>query len=351
MVFFHRKRILAIDSQEVNTKGANTWKNNLTKKWNTLELRAQERKDGKTASSRKQRFKAANAVKKEEGEAVIEKVIVDAPNDDDLIDKIPELVNENIKLSTKFVSDETDLGEMIETEYTDYSQRMGMMGLHTCGNLASSSIKIFFATKTAKFICNVGCCYHGLEEEFYRNPYLKADEKSALSPGFPMSTLLREKRFWLGRNARILASQPLGRLADNKNLPSHSLLWRAVLQVMLLQVLPTLSFHDQQVGRIATKSADFVDYVHRAFKKLKLELTFSDDQILEIYEKYKLLYQQKLNCFYQLRSLFAPIIEGIILLDRLLYISDNSNTTSCSVIRLFEPAISPRCYALIACKA
>ena len=48
---------------------------------------------------------------------------------------------------------------------------LGLIGLHTCGNLASSSLRLFVANPRVHFLCNVGCCYHLLEEEFSRNTY------------------------------------------------------------------------------------------------------------------------------------------------------------------------------------
>lgn len=227
---------------------------------------------------------------------------------------------------------------------------MGIIGLHTCGNLTPSSLKIFFASDSAKFICNVGCCYHALEEEFYANPYLEPGVVSTSPPGFPVSSLLQKKKFWLGRNARILASQPLNRLAEKGNLPSRSLIWRAILQVILKENVPDLRFQDHQVGRIASKSTDFIDYVRRALIRCKKSVDLSDERILEYYNNYYPRYSRKLNCFYQFRSLFAPVIEGIILLDRLLFLQEKGCTESCFIIRLFDPTVSPRCYALVASK-
>ena len=171
-----------------------------------------------------------------------------------------------------------------------------------------------------------------------------------LFKGFPLSSLLRKKRFWLGRNARMLASQPLGRLAVNKNLPSTSLLWRAVLQVILADNIPDLAFKDHHVGRIAAKSTDFVDYVRRALKKIpKTVRTLTDEEIAAYLDRYEPEYRQKLNSFYQLRSLFAPIIEGLILLDRLQYLEEEERglSTNSTIVRLFDSAVSPRCYAVI----
>merc|ERR1711971_1369326 len=75
----------------------------------------------------------------------------------------------------------------------------------------------------------------------------------------------------------------------------------------------------QQVGRIAAKSANFVDYVQKSFVKLGLQLKMNPEELESIYDSMSIEYGQKLNTFYQLRSLFAPLIEGLILLDRLTF--------------------------------
>lgn len=40
-----------------------------------------------------------------------------------------------------------------------------MVGLHTCGDLASSTLRLFTAKPEIKAVCSVGCCYHLLSEE------------------------------------------------------------------------------------------------------------------------------------------------------------------------------------------
>ena len=55
-------------------------------------------------------------------------------------------------------------------------------------------------------------------------------------------------------------------------LPSESLLWRAILQVILKNHKPDLKFEDQHVGRTAKKCENFVGYVHKSFEKLNLDL-------------------------------------------------------------------------------
>ena len=96
-------------------------------------------------------------------------------------------------------------------------------------------------------LCNVGCCYHHIDEEFYKNPYLSSEEIDSSTPSFPMSSHLKKLKYQLGRNARMIAAQPMDRLRTNKQLPNESLLWRSILQHILLIHLPDLHFANQQV--------------------------------------------------------------------------------------------------------
>lgn len=45
-----------------------------------------------------------------------------------------------------------------------------MVGLHTCGDLAPNTLRIFTSNSEIKGVCSVGCCYHLLSEEF-ENPH------------------------------------------------------------------------------------------------------------------------------------------------------------------------------------
>ena len=47
------------------------------------------------------------------------------------------------------------------------SSSLMLTGLHTCGNLAPNLFRIFLANPDARFLCNVGCCYQLLTEEFW----------------------------------------------------------------------------------------------------------------------------------------------------------------------------------------
>eukprot|EP00063_Salmo_salar_P072253 XP_014047088.1 PREDICTED: methyltransferase-like protein 25 isoform X2 [Salmo salar] len=62
---------------------------------------------------------------------------------------------------TSYVTAETELKEIIG-ELEDAV----MVGLHTCGDLAPSTLRMFVAKRELLSVCSVGCCYHLLSEEF-----------------------------------------------------------------------------------------------------------------------------------------------------------------------------------------
>ena len=56
------------------------------------------------------------------------------------------------------------------------SDALMLTGLHTCGNLAPSIFRIFLANPSAMIMCNVGCCYQHLDEEFWSQSEAKEGE-------------------------------------------------------------------------------------------------------------------------------------------------------------------------------
>lgn len=128
--------------------------------------------------------------------------------------------------TTLYLSNNFDIRPLIGecNQHFDQSFRnVGLVGLHTCGNLASTSLQLFVNSPKARFLCNVGCCYHLLDELFD-----VTRDKS--EPGFPLSNYLKSKRFGLGRNARMVSSQPLERYATHNKVTSYSRILQRVLR-------------------------------------------------------------------------------------------------------------------------
>lgn len=59
--------------------------------------------------------------------------------------------------------------------------------------------------------------------------------------------------------------------------------------------------------------------------------------------------RQLLNLFYLTRMTLAPVLETVILLDRLLYLKENGIERS-YIVKLFDSVVSPRCYGIVALK-
>ena len=159
----HNIPVLAIDGKASNTKGANTRTKNLQSKWSSLSLRASERADGGIPSSMKSRARDKQ-----------KKGLSDSDREGDK----PKPVPASLVTLTKFVEESSDLAHLVEEHLPGQSDRLGIVGLHTCGDLAPTSIRTFLHTEKARLLCNVGCCYNHLT-----------------SLGFPLSKYLQLSKF------------------------------------------------------------------------------------------------------------------------------------------------------------
>ncbi|XP_068523578.1 probable methyltransferase-like protein 25 isoform X2 [Anas acuta] len=240
---------------------------------------------------------------------------------------------------TSYITAETELGDII----TDLEDCI-MVGLHTCGDLAANTLRIFTAKPEIKAVCSVGCCYHLLSEQ-----YENQEDCTEEVWGFPMCQYLKDKGWCCGRNARMSACLALERIAVGQMLPTDSLFYRAVLQVIIEENYGVTK-SERHVGKIFSKSSSFLDYVRKSLKKLELDDSkLPDSCIMDYYEKYKHR-MNELEAFNMLKVVLAPCIEVLILLDRLCYLKEQDNIAWSGLVKLFDPVKSPRCYAVIALK-
>lgn len=241
---------------------------------------------------------------------------------------------------TSFITADSELHDIIK----DLEDCL-MVGLHTCGDLASNTLRIFTSKSEIKGVCSVGCCYHLLSEEF-ENPHKECTQEKW---GFPMCHYLKEERWSCGRNARMSACLALERVAVGQGLSTESLFYRAVLQDIIKDCYG-ITKCDRYVGKTYSKSSSFLDYVRKSLKKLGLdEFKLPEKMIMDYYEKYKPR-MNELEAFNMLKVVLAPCIETLILLDRLCYLKEQEDISWSALVKLFDPVKSPRCYAVIALK-
>ncbi|KAF5273060.1 hypothetical protein FQR65_LT04802 [Abscondita terminalis] len=244
------------------------------------------------------------------------------------------------KQITEFVNEDTNFGELIKNEFLDESSNFGLVGLHTCGDLGSTCVKIFNKNDQIKTLCNVACCYHLLSEEF------DGSNSETKNFGFPLSTLLRNKEFKLGRISRMLSAQSMERILYKKEVPSRTLFYRAILEVLLDKY--NVDTDKRKVGKLKKECKSFVNYVHSSISNIDPTFKICNDEIDDLFNEYK-CYEKQLYVFHMLRCMLAPVIESLILLDRLLFLYENGHE-SALLVHLFDAVVSPRCYGLIAFK-
>ncbi|XP_018578383.1 methyltransferase-like protein 25 [Anoplophora glabripennis] len=304
MLALHYKiPVLGVDASEINTNGAVQRVQKLSKVWNSV-------------------------VNKHE------------------IKKTKETTADLYKQITQFVNESTDFKELVENVFLEKPSELSLVGLHTCGNLAATSIRIFDASEQIKTICNVGCCYHHITEYFEVDPNRK--DHALVSNGFPMSKYLREKRFVMGRAARMIAAQSVERVLHKKQLPNRTLFYRALFEVLIENKCVDVPANKRKVGRFRKECVDFADYVQKASRRINVDISASNGEIEDLFDEYKCR-MSELNNFYLIRCMLAPVIESLILLDRLLFLHEQGHEKS-FIVQLFDPVISPRCYGLIAIK-
>ncbi|KAG7257077.1 hypothetical protein CRUP_027727 [Coryphaenoides rupestris] len=59
----------------------------------------------------------------------------------------------------------------------------------------------------------------------------------------------------------------------------------------------------------------------------------------------------EMRAFNMLKVILAPCIEGVVLLDRLCYLKEQESVAFSALVQLFDPLLSPRCYAVVGVKA
>lgn len=237
------------------------------------------------------------------------------------------------------ISESTNKNELIDILKKNWETNInsnisfGVIGLHTCGNLAANMIKLFLDTYEAIAILSVGCCYMKLD----------------LNKNFPLSNFLKNTKFMLSYEALEISCHAIEtyieRLKQNADcLKIHC--YRAALETLIINYSPRM----KHIGLHSIKNADkmsFPVYVQNALKRINLIIPpedISSPFIIECLKQWKLVV-----IFYSLRLLIAPIIETLLLLDRLLFLYEKD--CSCFLMPLFDPKISPRNHILIGLKS
>jgi hypothetical protein len=301
---------------------------------------------------------------------------------------------------------------MHQSNWLNDTSRWLLTGLHCCGDLGSAMLRQYIHESHACAIVMVSCCYNLLSEhdpnqwanhhaKRFRpsHPPCMVDTKSSLSSsssssissqspaGFPMSEFFASMR--LGYRARKSASRPLTTLAARG--AEHILWkrhqWRALVEVVWRNATPTTSTSSASMTPISSTPSipsipsiplnvgdggdddenilevgslpesfwqngpTFESYANACLSsRLGDEhASLSHHHLSGIYERYSSL-MHRVSMMASLQSILSPLIESLVLIDRLLYLQNQSCVTHVTMMPAFDPLLSPRNMVIVALK-
>ncbi|XP_072939456.1 methyltransferase-like protein 25B [Epargyreus clarus] len=213
----------------------------------------------------------------------------------------------------------------------DNMDSYGLIGLHPCGDLGPLLLKHFITCNKVKFICVVGCCFMKLT----------CDCEPC---GYPLSKYVKGLDSGLSYVSREIACHAIEvyceRLmkGDYKNLKIHA--YRAALERILIDRSSKLK-HSPIRSIKHTDTMTFESYCQAALERLGLQATPEECA----YGRAALSRWAHVVVVYTLRLAIAPLVETVILLDRILYVLENG--LWCEIYPVFDPKLSPRNHIII----
>ncbi|KAI8075364.1 methyltransferase domain-containing protein [Gilbertella persicaria] len=250
----------------------------------------------------------------------------------------------NLKHVTEKITPENISQVLAKWSPGSVDKRWLVTGLHTCGDLSPMIFNLFAESEQVSCVVNVGCCYNALTTE-----------------GFPMSNYLKNKQdiIKVGSTAKVLACHSPSRWLEEGQQCIQAFdnyYFRALLMELLVERGLADINDPPRLGRIKQNKA-FVPFVKASLKRLKLPedtITPEEAELHYLKAKERQLDKQFVTLWI-LRGLLAPIIESIILVDRLLYLkgvvkSSSDTQKGAWMYPLFELTASPRNVVCVASK-
>ncbi|CAM8923426.1 unnamed protein product [Rhodiola kirilowii] len=277
-----------------------------------------------------------------------------------------------------------------------------LTGLHACGDLSVTMLKSFSECEDIKSVVSLGCCYNLLSEEVLTN--------SDSQYGFPISNAVKCAGLRLGKCSRDLACQSADRwrnLGDKSGIHNFELhVFRAAFQMVLDKYYPKISSTCPAIGRQGKSlqrqkwrgsHESGLDHEHNVTVNLDRkqvtsnEVTISesseliggdsafivldqngscyvnstsntvgfdgtgglgplpDTKLLSLWNEIE-LFTGLVGPYWSLLAALGPLVETLILLDRLLYLQEQGSQVEAFMLPVFNPVLSPRNVAIIAKK-
>lgn len=209
--------------------------------------------------------------------------------------------------------------------------RLLLTGLHACGDLSVALLRHFSCPEVVA-LASVGCCYMKLSDP---GGYPLSQWVAAL-PGCELSYRLREGACHALEEyaARLRKAGP--------GLRTHC--YRAALETVIRHVQPRLRRPGVQ-GIPRVHELKIEEYVQRGLQRVGLDPQLPLNlAALRAHQAQ----ENRVVAFFSLALLLAPLVETLILLDRLLFLQEQGFHSE--LLPIFSPELSPRNLVLVATK-
>ncbi|KAJ2948205.1 hypothetical protein O0L34_g10015 [Tuta absoluta] len=227
----------------------------------------------------------------------------------------------------------TSHDQLYNLDLPETMSNFGLIGLHPCGDLGPFLLDHFVKNEKVKFICLVGCCFMKLTEA-----------------GYPMSDYVKSLDCELSFVSREISCHAIEVYCDRlkkgnyKDLKIHA--YRAALERILVEHDP--KFKHAPVRSIKhSDGMDFRKYCEQAIERINITLP-NDTEIWSRGEA-DLKQWRRVVIVYSLRLALAPLVETVVLLDRVICILEHG--LSCEIHPVFDPKLSPRNHIIVATRS
>ncbi|XP_013363660.1 PREDICTED: protein RRNAD1 isoform X3 [Chinchilla lanigera] len=210
--------------------------------------------------------------------------------------------------------------------------RLLLTGLHACGDLSVALLRHFCCCPEVAALASVGCCYMKLSEP---GGYPLSQWVAGL-PGCELPYRLREGA------CHALEDYAERLQKAGPGLRTHC--YRAALETVIRHARPELRRPGVQ-GIPRVHELKIEEYVQQGLQRVGLDpqlpLNLAALQAHQAQEN-------RVMAFFSLALLLAPLVETLILLDRLLYLQEQGFYAE--LLPIFSPELSPRNLVLVATK-
>lgn len=228
-----------------------------------------------------------------------------------------------------------------------------LTGLHACGDLSATLLRHFVHCPHVRGITSVACCYMKITTEENPAPpgLVQCPGGLCRAPsefGYPMSARVRglpgHRLSYKAREGSCHAIEDYVRRLREESELLRTHCYRAMLESFIRDTRPDL----RRAGIQTIKKAHlltFTEYARLGLPRVGLP---SDLPLDSARVEAMLQHQNRVVVFFSLALLLAPVVETLVLLDRIIFLQENGLESQ--LIPLFNPNFSPRNFVLVALK-